>query len=72
MPLFNNESKVFIGQDTTETSYERMPVDNFGTTMLTKLGWQGDGFGIGKNKENQKAAQIIEYIPRQHRLGLGA
>ena len=68
--MLNNESKVFIGQDTTETSYERMPVDNFGKNVLTKLGWQGDGYGIGKNKE--KASQIIEYIPRQHRLGLGA
>jgi len=37
--MLNNESKVYIGQDTTLTSYERMPVDNFGKEMLTKLGW---------------------------------
>ena len=68
--LLNHESKVFIGEDTTLSSYERMPVDNFGKQMLTKLGWQGDGYGIGRNKE--KATEVIEYIPRQHRLGLGA
>ena len=70
LQLFNHESKVHIGTDTTSSSYQRMPVDNFGKEMLTKLGWQGDGHGIGRNKE--KATQIIEYIPRQHRLGLGA
>ena len=64
MLLLNNESKVYIGQDATEASYERMPVDNFGKNVLTKLGWQGDGYGIGKNREDQKASQVIEYIPR--------
>lgn len=38
--------------------------------MLSKLGWQGAGHGIGRNKD--KASQVIEFIPRQHRLGLGA
>ena len=37
--LANNESKVHIGTDTTSSSYQRMPVDNFGKEMLTKLGW---------------------------------
>ena len=60
--LANNESKVHIGTDTTSSSYQRMPVDNFGKEMLSKLGWQGDGHGIGRNKE--KATKIIEYIPR--------
>ena len=70
MLLLNHESNVFIGEDTTATSYERVSVDNFGKQMLTKLGWQGDGYGIGRNYN--KPTQIIEYIPRQHRLGLGA
>ena len=70
LQLFNHEAKVHIGTDTTSSSYQRMPVDDFGKEILTKLGWQGTGHGIGRNKE--KAAQIIEYIPRQHRLGLGA
>ena len=68
--LFDHESKVQIGRDTTSGSYDRMPVDQFGTDVLKKLGWLGSGHGIGRNKE--KASQIIEYIPRQHRLGLGA
>ena len=68
--LFDHESKVQIGPETTASSYDRVPVDQFGTAVLTKLGWQGTGFGIGRNKE--KASQVIEYIPRQHRLGLGA
>jgi len=60
---------VHIGQDTTTDSYSRMPVQNFGKSVLSKLGWQ-DGFGIGKNKD--QLSDPIEYIPRQHRLGLGA
>ena len=39
MLLLNHESNVFIGEDTTATSYERVSVDNFGKQMLTKLGW---------------------------------
>lgn len=68
--LFDHESKVQIGAETTASSYERCPVDRFGTQVLKQLGWQGEGHGIGRNKE--KASQVIEYIPRQHRLGLGA
>ena len=63
MPLlFDNESKVQIGPEATASSYDRVPVDAFGTAVLTKLGWQGSGHGIGRNKD--KAAQVIEYIPR--------
>ena len=51
LQLFNHESKVHIGTDTTSSSYQRMPVDNFGKEMLTKLGWQGDGHGIGRNNK---------------------
>ena len=68
--LFDHESKVQIGPETTASSYERVPVDKFGSQVLSKLGWQGEGHGIGRNKD--KASQVIEYIPRQHRLGLGA
>mmetsp|Transcript_13043 Transcript_13043/g.15557 ORF Transcript_13043/g.15557 Transcript_13043/m.15557 type:complete len:151 (+) Transcript_13043:234-686(+) len=68
--LFDHESKVQIGPETTSSSYERVPVDQFGSQVLAKLGWQGEGHGIGRNKDRPN--QVIEYIPRQHRLGLGA
>lgn len=51
-----------IGDETTASSYERVPVDHFGKQVLTRLGWQGTGFGIGRNKDKQ--SQVIEYIPR--------
>ena len=49
--LFDHESKVQIGPETTSSSYDRMPVDQFGTDVLKKLGWAGTGHGIGRNKE---------------------
>jgi hypothetical protein len=44
------EEKVFIGSATTNDSYDRMPVANFGTEMMANLGWK-KGFGIGRQKE---------------------
>ena len=38
--------------------------------MLQNLGWK-KGFGIGRQKDSQ-LCDPIEYIARQHRLGLGA
>ena len=69
--LFDHESKVQIGPETTSSSYDRMPIDKFGSNVLQKLGWKGEGHGIGRNKD-KGPSQVIEYIPRQHRLGLGA
>lgn len=60
--LFDHESKVQIGAETTTSSYDRVPVDKFGSAVLSKLGWQGAGHGIGRNKD--KASQVIEFIPR--------
>lgn len=37
--LFDHESKVQIGAATTSSSYERVPVDAFGSQVLSKLGW---------------------------------
>lgn len=68
--LAERESNVTVGADVTASSYERVAVDKFGTQVMKQLGWKGEGYGIGRNKE--KAATAIEYIPRQHRLGLGA
>lgn len=54
-----------IGGDTQFAT----PVENFGSKILTNLGWK-EGNGIGKDSEKPNAP--IEYIPRQYRLGLGA
>ncbi len=52
-----------------------MPIEDFGKSVLSKLGWQ-EGKAIGRinMSGNGKAGvvQPIEYMPRQHRLGLGA
>lgn len=68
--LADHENSVTVGKDVTASSYERVAVDQFGTQVMKQLGWKGTGFGIGRNKD--KAANAIEYIPRQHRLGLGS
>lgn len=38
--------------------------------MLTGMGWK-EGHGLGKDSD-KPTSQALEYIPRQHRLGLGA
>ena len=49
-----------------------MPIEDFGKSVLAKLGWQ-EGKAIGRtNMQGGGVTQPIEYIPRQHRLGLGA
>lgn len=59
-----------IGIDTTRDTYTTTPIDTFGVKILTKLGWkQGDG--IGRNTSHIHI-EPIEYVPRNHRLGLGA
>ena len=40
--------KVNIGESTTEESYERMPIDDFGKSVLQKLGWKEEK-PIGKS-----------------------
>ena len=54
-----------IGSDTNFDT----PIEEFGAKILTNLGWK-EGFGLGKDSDKPSAP--IEYIPRQHRLGLGA
>ena len=62
-----------IGKDAENDDYDRMPIEDFGKSVLSKLGWQ-EGKAIGRtNMQNgAQVTQPIEYIPRQHRLGLGA
>lgn len=37
----------FIGKDAAEDAYDRMPIDLFGKSVLSKLGWQ-EGKAIGR------------------------
>ena len=60
-----------IGRDAESDAYERVPIEDFGKNVLSKLGWQ-EGKAIGRASGNGKVVQPIEYMPRQHRLGLGA
>ena len=65
----------YIGRDAETESYDRMPIEDFGKSVLAKLGWQ-EGKAIGRmnisHGVSAKLIEPIEYIPRQHRLGLGA
>jgi G patch domain/KOW motif-containing protein len=68
-------SEPYIGRDIEIEAYDRMPIEAFGKSVLAKLGWK-EGKAIGRTNmlqgSNAKIVQPIEYIPRQHRLGLGA
>ncbi len=59
-------SAPFIGRDAQEDAYERVPIEDFGKSVLSKLGWQ-EGKAIGRlplNGESSKVVQPIEYMPR--------
>jgi hypothetical protein len=56
------EESVFIGSATTNDSYERVSVANFGTEIMANLGWK-QGYGIGRDK-NQEVCEPIEYVAR--------
>jgi hypothetical protein len=64
-----------IGKDAESDAYDRMPIEDFGKSVLSKLGWK-EGLVIGRANlalgSQAHITQPIEYIPRQHRLGLGA
>lgn len=64
------QESVFIGSATTKDSYDRVAVENFGSEIMANMGWK-KGFGIGRQK-NEEVCEPIEYVARQHRLGLGA
>ena len=65
----------FIGLDAQVDAYEKMPIEAFGKSVLSKLGWH-EGTAIGRTNISHgakaKIIEPIEYMPRQHRLGLGA
>lgn len=61
--ILQDKASVFIGSETTQDSYSRVPVDLFGKQVMAKLGWQ-EGQGIGKNQAGKPMVQPIEYIPR--------
>jgi hypothetical protein len=55
--------------DVNDSTWEAMPIAQFGSALLRGMGWK-PGKGIGLNAKG--AATAIEYVPRNHRLGLGA
>ncbi|CDW79585.1 g patch domain and kow motifs-containing [Stylonychia lemnae] len=65
------KQNAYIGKDMDEDAYDRMPIENFGKSVLAKLGWS-EGIILGRTSQNGKIVQPIDYMPRQHRLGLGA
>jgi hypothetical protein len=49
--------------------YAEVPVHEFGAALLRGMGW-AEGKAIGRNASGLSAP--VEFVPRQHRLGLGA
>ena len=49
--------------------YDEVPVHEFGAALLRGMGWS-EGKAIGRNASGLTAP--VEFVPRQHRLGLGA
>lgn len=47
-----------------------MPVSDFGMALLRGMNWK-EGDPVGRNKRN-KAMEVLEFVPRDSRLGLGA
>jgi hypothetical protein len=50
-------------------AWAAMPIKSFGTALLRGMGWK-PGKAIGLNAKGPATA--VEYVPRHHRLGLGA
>lgn len=38
--LMQDRASVFIGSETTQESYSRVPVDTFGKKVMSMFGWQ--------------------------------
>lgn len=47
MQSYDIAAKAYIGKDMEEDAYDRMPIENFGKSVLSKLGWQ-EGIAIGR------------------------
>ena len=56
--LYDVASEPFIGRDAENEAYERMPIDEFGKSVLAKLGWQ-EGKAIGRSNMQQGASAKI-------------
>ena len=65
----NSELFESHAEDVTEDAYERMPIEDFGKSVLSKLGWK-EGEPLGKNGNG--IIKPILYTSRQKGLGLGA
>lgn len=65
----NSEALESCADDVGEDAYERMPIENFGKSVLSQLGWK-EGQALGKNGKG--LTKPIMYLPRQKGLGLGA
>ena len=71
IPLLMRYNKdAIVGHDNDDEAYERMPIQNFGLQMLKSMGWE-EGKGLGLNPQNA-LLNPVEFVPRHHRLGLGA
>ncbi len=46
-PTYDVASAPYIGRDAQEDAYERVPIEDFGKSVLSKLGWQ-EGKAIGR------------------------
>ena len=66
---YQGPSQPYIGKDTNLDSYDKVPIEDYGKSILSKLGWQ-EGKGIGRTVT--QIVEPVEYIGRPKKLGLGA
>lgn len=69
----NENEKLFLDlnsrpEEPSVESYKNIPVEEFGAAMLRGMGWKGKGDKESSNNNGN----IIKYVTRPERLGLGA
>ncbi|KAL4493585.1 hypothetical protein ABPG72_004078 [Tetrahymena utriculariae] len=57
-----------VAEDISKEAYDFMPVESFGSFLIKKMGYD-EKQGIGRK---QQIVRPIEFVPRNHRQGLGA
>jgi hypothetical protein len=63
----NDLNKVKIADNMTYDNYDEQPIEDFGKTMLKKMGWKENSAINGK-----APVKVVEFKPRPSGLGLGA
>lgn len=56
--VYDASTKVYIGRDMGQDAYDRMPIENFGKSVLSKLGWE-EGKSIGRTMNANGQSKVV-------------